>query len=448
MPAEAVEPVEPVAQADTHRPLLPDVVMTFATKVALLILNVATTVVVARALGTTGRGAVAVAFSFTLVLIQFGSFGLQTAAPYFASRDPQRLGRIVGNVLWFAFAIGALLILAGVFVRGVFPAALRGLRWLDVAIVLGGIPAAYAATLLQSILLAQGRMKAYNGVELVAAVLLCASLIVGFVAFDMGVVGAIALMVGNSFATAVVYLLLLRRSVRLFHRPDIPLARAMLRYGFRVYVATLIAYLVGRINLIFVNSYLGSSAAGRYSIGVALSEGIHLLPSVVALNLFPRVARGQGYEQSAAVFRSLSVLFLAFCLVTVPFAAPGIALVFGSDFRGAVEIYYWMLPGIYAYGMLNVLSYHFAGRGFPLEAMLIWIPGVLVNLAIVVAFVPGHGAWVAALASTVAYGLVLALHMRTFAKESGGYRVLVPRPRETYRLVQDMIAQIRPRTSG
>jgi O-antigen/teichoic acid export membrane protein len=220
-----------------------------------------------------------------------------------------------------------------------------------------------------------------------------------------------------------------------------------LRYGFRVYAATMLAYAVGRVNLILVNSYLGASAAGQYSIGVALSDGMHLLPSVVALNLFPRIARGDPHERSAAVFRSLALLFGLLCLVTVPLAGPGINAVFGVQFAPSVGIYYWLLPGIFAYGMLNVLAYHFAGRGFPLEAVLIWIPGLVLNLVIVMAFVPKGGTQIAALAATVSYVLILFMHMRLFAKESGGYGALVPRPRETVRLALEAFRALRASAS-
>jgi len=300
-----------------------------------------------------------------------------------------------------------------------------------------------ANTLLQSVMLAEGRMRAYNGVEFTIALLTFLGLAVGLIAFDFGVLGALVLMMGLNVAGSIAYYLLLRQNAPHLGRPDPELLRAMMRYGFRIYVATLAAYGVGRINLIFVNSYLGSVAAGQYSIGIALADGMHLLPSVVALNLFPRVARGEAHERSAAVFRTLALLFGVLCLLTIPLVGPGIRLLFTSEFSGAISIYYWLLPGIYAYGMLNVLAYHFAGRGFPLEAVLVWLPGLVLNLALVITFVPGNSADIAALAATLSYVLVLALHMRLFAKESGGYHELIPHPRETLGLAGEMWRAVR-----
>lgn len=421
--------------------------MTFGNKTGVLLLNIGGTVVIARTLGPVGRGAIAVAFSVTLLLIQFGSFGLASANPYFVARDRGTLARVVSNSLWVSLILGIALALAGAGVKLFFPAALRGLDWAEVLVVLAGIPAALAGTLLQSVLLAEGRMRAYNGVEITGALLTFAGLVIGLAVFSIGVLGAIAVMVSVNVAAALAYLIVLRVDVPHFRVPDRDLLTKMLRYGFRIYVATVLAYAVGRINLIFVNSYLGSSAAGQYSVGVALADGMHLLPSVVALNLFPRIARGDPHERSAAVFRSLTLLFALLCLITVPLAGPGIRLLYGHAFAPAVDIYYWLLPGIFAYGMLNVLSYHFAGRGFPLEAVLIWIPGLVLNLVIVLAFVPGGSADIAALAATVSYVLILFMHMRLFAKESGGYGSLRPRPREAFDMGRAAWRSIRVRSN-
>ncbi len=431
-----------------NRPLAPDVFLMLGTKVALLAIQILITIVVARELGTTGRGAVAVAFSFTTMLIMFGTFGLQTANPFFAAQDPTRIGRIVANSLWLALVLGGLMIAVGLAIDVLFPSVLRGLDWLEVAVVLVGVPIALASTLLQNILLAEGRMKAYNLIELLIAVAVVAGLWVGLAQFDAGVLFAISWMVGVSAAGALIFLILLMPHRPAVRRPDLQLARRMLSYGFRIYVATLIAYMVGRTNLLLVNSYLGNAEAGLYSVAVALADGLHLIPTVVAVNLFPRIARGLDYQYTAVVFRSVTLLFGLICIASVPLAAPAIEGLFGPAYEGTTEIYYWMLPGIFAYGTLNVLGYHFAARGFPLEAMLIWIPGMAINLGIVFIWMPGERAWVAALATSIAYTVVLALHMRTFAKESGGYDVLIPRPTDITTLLAGALRAIRPRAAG
>jgi len=440
MPAMAPSSADsPEAPPLEHRPLAPDVLLTFATKVAVVVLGALSTIVIARTLGPAGRGAVAVAFSIMTLLVQFGSLGLQSANPYFVARNPRSIATVVLNTVLGCAGIGLVLAALALAAKLWFPASLRGLDWLDVAVVAIGVPALLAMHLLQSVFLAEGRMRVYNGVELAGSLAVFIGLLVGLTVLHIGVLGAIMVMVGANWAMTLAFLALQRSNLSRADRPDRILLARMLRYGFRIYLTTLMAYTVGRVNLIVVDSYLGPSQAGLYSVGVSLAEAMCLFPTVVAINLFPRIARGASFEHSAMVFRALWVLFGLLCLITVPLASPGITLLYGSSFTAAAQIYYWMLPGIFCYGMLNVLAYHFAGRGFPREAVLVWLPGLIVNFAILEIFLPGHQAYVAALASTIAYVIVLALHMRLFATEARGYRVLLPRPRELIQLADMLV---------
>jgi O-antigen/teichoic acid export membrane protein len=409
-----------------------DVFLTFGGKAATLLFGLLIVVAVSRELGPSGQGLFAVAYSLTLMLAQLGGLGLTTANPYFAAREPQRSRSIVSNSLWFAVGLGVLLIAAGLVLRAVAPDALQGLGWEPLVVTLVGVPGALAALFLQSILLGEGRMVAYNGVEAVQAALTLAALLVGFAAFDLGLTGALAVLTISRYAAVAAYLALLAPpSVPL----DAALARRMLGYGLRAYVAIVVSFLVIRLDLLLVNGYLGATEAGLYSVAATIADGMFVLPMVVALNLFPRVARSGTHEQTAEVFRSLAVLYGAVCLLTIPLAQ-AIPLVFGEAFEGSISLYYWLLPGIFCLGMLTVLAHHFAGRGYPREAAAIWFVGLALNIAINVAFLPGRGAWVASLASSIAYAVLLALHLWLFVREAGSLGVLRPRASEIVRMVR------------
>lgn len=442
--ANTTPPSENPRRLRRPRPLTFDVLVTLGSKVGVLILGVATGVVVARALGPSGRGAIAVAFAFTLLLVQFGILGLHSANAYFASREPQQISRILTNTVWACLGVGLILALVGVAVRELSPGTLRGLGVLEIAVMLIGIPALLGTQLLQSLLLAEGRMIAYNGIEFASAVAILAGLAIVLFAFSGGVLAALLVYLAVNTAAALAYLFLLRHHIRGVRFFDTTLFRSMLRYGFRLYLAALLAYVVWRTNLLLVNTYLGSSAAGRFSIAVALGDMIHLLPTVVALNLFPRVARGDESSDTGAVFRSLTLIYALVCLAVVPLLGPVIKVLYGQAFSGAIGLCYWLLPGIFAYGMVSVLSYHFAGLGFPLRALLVWLAGVAVNFAIAFPLLSMHrSVTFAAIAVSAAYAVILGLHIRMFAAEAGSYASLIPRPKETLHLIFGMAAVLK-----
>jgi O-antigen/teichoic acid export membrane protein len=409
-----------------------DVFLTFGGKAATLLFGLLIVVAVARELGPSGQGLFAVAYSLTLMLAHLGGLGLTTANPYFTAREPGRRASIVSNSLWLAAALGSLLIAAGLALRAIAPDALQGLGWEPLAVTLVGIPGALAALFLQSVLLGESRMVAYNGVEAVQAALTLAALLVGFAAFDFRLTGAIAVLTAGRSAEVPAYLALLAPPRR---RLDAALARRMLTYGLQAYVAIVVSFFVIRLDLLLVNGYLGAREAGLYSVAATIADGMLVLPMVVALNLFPRVARSETHEQTAEVFRSMAVLYGAVCLATIPLAQ-AIPLVFGDGFDGSISLYYWLLPGVYCLGLLTILAHHFAGRGYPREAAAIWFVGLALNVAINVVFLPGRGAWVASLASSIAYAVLLALHLWLFVRETGSLDVLRPHPGEIVRMVR------------
>ena len=418
-----------------------DVFLTFAGKGITLLLTVATVSVVARALGPSGQGLFAVAYTLSLLLVQLGGLGLTTANPYFTARDPAARPQIVGNAVWFAAALGLALVAVGVVLKLVAPDTVEGIGWTPLLVTLAGIPGGLAALFLQAVLLGEGRMVAYNAVDVGQAALTLAGLVVALFVLDEGLTGALLVIGAGRYVGALAYLLLLARASVPALRPDIGLARTMLRYGFRIYVAALVSLLVIRLDLLLVNAFLGSGEAGLYSVAAALADGMFVLPMVVGLNLFTRVARGDPDRATAEIFRSVSVLYGLVCLATVPVAGFGIRAIFGERYAGAESLYYWLLPGIFCLGMLTILSHHFAGRGFPRAAMGIWFVGLAVNLVINLVFLPGRGAWVAALASSISYALLLALHMWLFARDAGGFAVLRPNPREVVRFVRVAVSK-------
>ncbi len=418
------------------RRLRSDVFLMFGSKVVVTLMSIAASVVVARALGPSGRGVLAVALALTATLVQFGTFGFATANPYFAAKDPHRRAHVVANTIWLSAALGTALVLIGIALKLFAPSAVAGLNWPELLIALSGIPAALATPLLQSILLGEARTVPYNVAEAAMSVVPVIVLIVGFTVLDFDVTGALLVVVAGYYAGAGIYLALLMRHRPPLRDPDFRLFAEMAKYGFRIYIATLLSFLVIRLDLLLVNGYLGAREAGLYSVTAAMVEAMYLLPVVVGLNLFTRIARGAPHVMSAEVFRSMAVIYGALCLVSVPLAEPAVRVLFGAQFLPAAELYYWIVPGAFSLGMLTILSHHFAGTGFPLEAMLIWFIGLAVNIAINLAFLEEHGTYIAALASSVAYVILLVLHMRLFAKQSGGYRALVPRPREVLRFVR------------
>ncbi len=414
-----------------------DVLLMVGAKVCVLLLGGMTAVIVARWLGPAGRGTLASTYALITLLAQLGTVGVAWANLYFGAREPAMRGSIAGNSLWLAAVLGPLLAALGITIKIAFPGALADIGWPELAIGMFAVPMLLCSLFLQNIVFAEGRMLFYNGVEVTSVVLTVVLLITVLPLADGGVLLALSLMLGPQLGALVAYMLAMRRHGRLFRWPDSALARRMLGYGARAYVITMLAYMLIRFDLLLVNSIQGAQAAGQYSIAVALADALYLLPAVIAVNLFARLARGSAdRDLSLSVFHLVAVGYLCVCLIAAALASPMIALLFGPAYHPAVSLFLWLLPGVYCLGVLDVIANHFAAQGMPRELMLVWLPGLAINLAINIVLLPHHGTYVASIASTVAYAIVLMLHLRLFARDLGSWSALRPTIAGTSSLVR------------
>jgi len=417
----------PATAAVTERGLRADVLLMASAKFGVLILGGATTVIVARSLGVAGRGTLASTYALMTLLAQLGTFGIASANPYYAAREPHMRGRIAGNSLWLAAGLGLFMAAVGIALKLIAPKAFGDIGWAELLVGMLGVPIILCSLFLQSILLAEGRTVLYNAVDLGAAAATVVLLLTVLPLAGGGVVLALALMIAPQLAALIIYVFAMRRHGRLLRPLDTSLARRMIGYGARAYVVTLVAYLLIRVDLLLVNGIQGAKAAGQYSIAVALADALFLLPVSVSVNLFARVARGSAdRETSLSVFQLVAVGYLLVCMIAAPLAGPAITLLFGSAYKPAIPLFLWLLPGVYFLGTLNVIAYHFAGHGMPRELILVWIPGLVINLTLDITLLPHHGTVVASIASSVAYGVVLVLHLRMFARDMGSWSRLRP----------------------
>jgi O-antigen/teichoic acid export membrane protein len=271
------------------------------------------------------------------------------------------------------------------------------------------------------------------------------AIVVALGPLDGGIVAVLGITSAQYVGASAVYaLLLLGRHWGVTLNFDRGLATEMLRYGARVYFAALMSFMVIRSDMFLVNGYMGSGEAGLYAVAVALGEGIYLLPTIIGLNLFPRVASGAGAKASAEVFRIMLVLYGAMCAVAAALSPLVIRVLYGERFENATGLFLWLVPGIFFLGMLTILSNHFAGRGFPLEAALVWVVGIGVNITLNVLFLQDVGTWFASLSSSIAYALLFVLHVWMFKREVGSWGELVPRPAEVRAFLRVTLARLGP----
>ena len=82
---------------------------TFLTKIGVVMLVFAYSIITARYLGPEGKGVLAILMVITGFVIQFGNFGLHASNVYFVAQDKRRLPKIAVNTLWVSLVGGSII---------------------------------------------------------------------------------------------------------------------------------------------------------------------------------------------------------------------------------------------------------------------------------------------------------------------------------------------------
>ncbi|HEX7550932.1 MAG TPA: oligosaccharide flippase family protein [Candidatus Methylomirabilis sp.] len=409
------------AVARTRGGFLYEVSLTFGARVVGLFVTILASVIAARVLGPSGKGALAVTGLITSLAVQFGDLGLHASTTYFAARQPSALRRIATLSLWAGLWMGVLLSGLVLAAARMFPGSLGEIPEGYMLIPVVVIPFSLLSLYFQNLLLGMQRIFAFNVVDLAGrGVGLLATILVLYV-LHLGVwellVAGLVISVGGSLVT----IWIVFREAPLSSGIDCALARDMLRYGMKFYLACLCAFLVIRIDLLMVNYFNGVTEAGIYSVAVGFADLLYMLPIAIGTILFPRIARDQAGEGGLTLMacRFAVILMSAVCLAAALLARPMILLLYGSAFTDSVRPLLWLLPGVFVLSLETIVANDLAGRGYPAVLVVYWCVGLLLNIGLNLILIPRWGATGAAAASTVTYAVMSVLVFRRFLADSG-----------------------------
>ncbi len=436
------------AAADVHDPAPPPANkrsessaagLTFAANVGIAAISLVSVMIVARALGPSGRGAVALLTTIAIVTQYFATLGVQEANVNFGSADAATRSALATNsvVLALLFGVAA----AGVLGAGatVFPGIAGDARPVLLWLALGSVPVQLVGTYLYRLVQADYRFGVSNLAWILAPVV---NLLANATMYALGVL-TVGLAVGSWVAGQTVQsLLLLWATHRMcgFSRPDVRLARRAVRFGIKIYPATVMNFANYRLDGWLLGVLANRRELGLYSIAVAWAEALFFLPTAVGYAQRPNLVRGSSDDanaRAASGFR-IAVLLTVPLAVGMVVAAPVLCVtVFGPRFHGSIIDLRILVLGAFGILALKLLGSALTARGLPLRQTAATAVAFACTVVLDAVLIPLFGGVGASIASTVAYtagGIaIIAIFIRTMRARK---RVLVP-TRGDIRMVLD-----------
>jgi len=380
---------------------------------ALALIGLLTGMLAARILGAEGRGQLAAAQAWPLLLATLGSFGLMEAIAFFAARVPLRARAVLATGLLLAVPFTLIAVAAGMWllphVLRTQSTEVREMALLSLALV----PALTASTAPSHALRGVGRYQAWNVLRLVTPLAWLSTLVVVRGTHYATVPTLAMAFIGATMLAAVITHAYAWRVLQGSPAPERSLARPMLAYGAPTLAASIPHWLNLRVDQLIVIALLDARALGLYVVAVAWSGAAHPLAEVVAHNAVPALAGVQDTRQrSRLVYRAgaaAAIVSSALLLAATPILLP---LIFGAEFRAAIPVaLILVLAG--AVDATNAVGAEcLRGVGRPRAVLLAECIGLAVTAVALPILVLMAGIVGAASASLVSYAAILVAQRR------------------------------------
>ncbi len=387
-----------------------DVLQILATRVAGLFISLGGSIILARALGPEGRGEFVFALTLAATIAQIGNLGLHSSNTYLAARDTGLVGQLTVNSGWVTLwvTVASLGLLESARVLGWLPGFT-----LSLSLLTCGVGAATLVVFLgTNLLVGVNRVGLFNGLQVCTSVLnLVGIVIVALLGLGVASYLIVSLVAAGGVGVLAVAALLERRLPALHF--DAGLFGRGVRYASKAYLSALLAFMMLRVSVFLVRTFLGPEGLGYYSIASQVSDTLGLFPASLALVLFPRLVR-QDLGRYRFMLRNLlavAVLMAVGCGAFELLAEPFVRVLFGVAFLPAVPILRWMLPGAFLLGTTTVVQQYVAAGGLPRRLLAILALGLASGVALGLLLIPRYGGTGAAMSLSISYAVIFLLEL-------------------------------------
>ena len=378
-------------------------------------------IIIARAAGPTVRGEYAAVTAWMSVLLIVGGMGQPTALVYYVAREPLRARDYVATSRAMMLATGMVALMVGVLLAPVLghglPAVTLGYRIAFGMSIVSFVGGSFTASL-------QARdLHRWNVVRLIQPALGLIGIVVLWRLWRLTLDAALIVIATSLLLQLLWAYRYCRRTGLAPGRVHVALIRPLLRYGTAQIAAMAPATLNATLDQLVLSQTVPAADLGRYAIAVSIS--LLPMPLVTAIGnvAFPRLAGQRTVTDETIQLQRRSVLTSAglATAILVPLAAVSywlVPLVFGAAYRGAVPLLWMLTPGAVFLACGQVTGDLLLGRRQP--AVVAWAQGIaaIFTVALLFALLPLVGVYGAAIASTVSYGVALAVMLRRLSRLS------------------------------
>jgi O-antigen/teichoic acid export membrane protein len=383
------------------------ILRTLITNCGINALGLANSILLSHWLGPVGRGEIAAAMLWPMLLAYLSSMGIISSTSYFAAARGSKLQSIFSNVMALALIQSAVALVIG-YLALPYLLHSQSANVINTArLYLLVIPITLTTQYGTSILQGRMHMSAFNWLRTIIPF----GYLAGTVALAMTgrlvllniVILHLGLAVAMWFGAMAV---LLRLGIRPGFRPDVGLGKDMLRYGAKVQVGSVSGQANQSLDQVLMAAWLPPAYLGLYVVAVSSAALSQLFSGSVKMAATPSIAQRESRSERAAVlqgvFRRYWLLSFLIALAISAFLPIAIPVVFGIRFKAAIWPAEVLLVGTFLAGAMEVLAGGAQALGDPWLGSRAQLGALAVTVLLLYLLLPRMGIMGAAIATTAA----------------------------------------------
>lgn len=403
------------------------------------IFQLGSSIIIARSLGPSGKGAYSASYAICEVIVYLTLFGAGNGILYVASRKDRDLSKVTFHA-FLVSSFSAFLSAIFLFLLGYFSNPLT--KNLKSAYLFYLIPFSAIMIFFSNFTYLLFARREHDRAYILSSVssALQFLLLSGFFLWQRLTITSVFLILIASNLIPFVYqmnFVLRRFGFRIGF--DVKVLKELLKISYKSYFISLMNYIIVRSDLILINSIRGNYEAGIYSIAASLAGKMLLLSSPVYNILAPSVIEepSSRLKFQLKVSRVLTVFFILLLLVADILYAPAVGIFYGKDFKDSLFPFIILNPGILFLALTNALSPYFVARGYPLVSIVTPAAAAGTNIVLNILLIPHFGYNAAAFTSSLSYLIYFASYARYISKkeELKLSAFIKPKPEEIKELV-------------
>lgn len=358
--------------------------------------------VTARVLGPDGRGTVAAILAWTSLFAAVFGLSLSQVIVYrFTGKvSDEQFNRTFSALIPLSF----FLCLAGwLCALAIYTQTdSGGLKQLPAGIVILGfalLPFIMWESYCSHLLSTTGRLNHYNTGLIIGKTLGFAAMLAVLFLAGLGIYAPI---IGYLAAMIITILIALRAMSESLSKPLHIYASEVLGLvsgGLKLHINTIGAFLLMTVDIVILSQYRSMEEVGWYQAATQLIAVPLMLPAVVTMVLYSKVADEGPVRVWATHRRLIQQIMLAMIAIAVVsyFIAPGlVSLLLGAEFTATVPVFRILLLAMVGMCFSQLMVAQWIGRGLFLQAGIITIAAGLTNVILNFYFIPVYGMYAAA----------------------------------------------------